>query len=282
RGLRRPRGGHAPRPRWRGWWLWGRVDEGAAAHAARVELASDTDPGESLPVTLPDAVATVDAAGLSAPVPSGAPPSTDMGGTALAARATPSPVTGRPTPEPVSPRGDASPSGPVRSAVAKPPVAPVPASVVIVLTEPIADLEVWVDGELLGYRKNSAPSSTWIGTSDRPLRLPAGKHTIVLRNRLCEDARVDVTLSEGEPLEIAPPLRRKKVEFMVNHQISNDCKLTIGDMPYEPLSVHRFLSLREPDPKTRVVFKCPDRTIETVIGETVPGQPYVLPARIDP
>ncbi len=259
-----------------GWWLWGRGD------AQTVEVPAP----DAEPVALASAPAPTGPAVPQEPGPAG--PSAPVAASAALPGAPPAslPVVGRPEPSPPPITRDEPRQAARLEPVARTVAEEKPAEIVLDLgPHRLGEAEVWVDGVMVGYRTGGGRGvAKWIGTTTRPLQVTGGTHVVELRNSFYEPARVEITLSPGERKEIQPPLRRLQVEFIINSQIPNDCKLTIGEKPYDPLSAFRSLKLRDPDANTPVVFNCPEPigTIATTLGETKPGQTYFLPARVGP
>jgi serine/threonine protein kinase len=161
------------------------------------------------------------------------------------------------------------------------PAAQESARLVIKLTQPGPDVDVWVDGRRHGARKDFNKTSTWVGTSSNPLELSPGKHLIQLKGPYIEDWEQDVLLAPGEVQELPPVLSKKKANFVVNQAVTNECTFTVGAEHYE-LPAHRTFSLRDPSPGTPVVFTCPSGTITTTLGVVEPGGERVIPTRVDP
>ncbi len=249
-----------------GWWLW----KTAEAPPTRA------DPRTEAPAIDPAAVAVVP----PAPVPA---TDTDTSEEEPAAAPSPPPPASS---EPSPARPAAGAALPVRipstariaTRVELPPkAAPVPAEVVLTLTE-ASFADVWVDGVKVGKRKGG-PTETWIGTEANPLKLAAGKHTILVNNIYADDWVAEVELSEGEKRKLPVVLRRKQVEFTVNALVPNECKLTVNGTRYEPLKTFRTLKLPDPEANWLAVFECPPPlgTFRAALGPTEPGGTYMLP-----
>mgnify|MGYP003335845187 CR=1 FL=1 len=164
-----------------------------------------------------------------------------------------------------------------------PPQALADATVVLTLTDPIGDADVWVDGVKVGKRKGGRPAD-WIGAESNPLRLKPGRHTIRLTSPYMEDWQEEVQLSEGEPRTLTPPLRRAKVVISINPLIPEACSLTVGSVSYGALGAsNRTIQIREPDGMD-AVFVCPAPlgTFTSTIKGTVPGGTYILPPALPP
>jgi serine/threonine-protein kinase len=251
-----------------GWWLWSRGEVVAPrAHVDPPEIAApamssvEEDVPESLPYPQEDAGSTGSVA-----------PGSDRG--------PPLPSTPAPVPVATATRAEPGARGLPRIPVeTPPPVADAgPAEIVLTLTDEVGEAEVVVDGVVIGKRKGG-PTSSWVGTTARPVRLPAGRHVVELRNAWSDPWREEIVVAGGERKTLTPNLRRKEVRFTVNPQLPNECRLTVGGIAYDPLSLFRTFPLRDPDPNTPVEFACPEPlgTFRATLGKTEPGQGYILP-----
>ncbi|MES2637981.1 MAG: protein kinase [Myxococcota bacterium] len=258
------------------WWVWSQRDvppraAGRAATEAEADPASSaTSDGTESSTGPADVGSATNTAGSN---PTGGATAPDAAGTPVAAAVSP----------PRTSLGDLLPvripEG-ARKAMDLP--RPVKLAEVVFIITDNATYDVWVDGVRVGARRDGNPTETWIGTGTRPLKLTPGKHAIEVRNPYADPWRTEVQLSEGEPLTLTPVLLRKQVEFTVHYLIPDACKLTIGDMVYDPVRTFRTIKLRDPRPDTLATFECPGPigTFAVPIGKTEPGGTVFLPTHV--
>jgi serine/threonine-protein kinase len=144
-----------------------------------------------------------------------------------------------------------------------------------------APVEIWVDGTRRGAFR-IGPSDQWVATRARPLVLPAGERLISLRSSggVAEAWEQKVALAPGETRELDVELRRKAVTLQIDPTLPSECRVRVGTTEYG--TVREFgasLSLREPDPATRIRFACPPPLGDfgESVGPTFGGEFIVVP-----
>jgi serine/threonine-protein kinase len=269
------------------WWVWGRTD----VPPPRAHLAA-ADPGRADPAPAP-ATGTSTADALPAGPDDTDPGTSDAGTADAVAVPAAADLSGAASPHP--PPGPASPagSGPLHpvdlerraalrpSPTGEPTRAPADAEVVVTLSEPVGEAELWVDGKMVGMRLGG-PRDKLVGIPANPLRLPPGVHTIGLRNQFWEPWEERVELAEGEPLVLPAGMRKRKVTFIVNARLPDACKMTVGTNDYDTLKTFRSFALVDPLPDTPVILDCPAPfgKIRTVLGTTEAGGSKVIPSEL--
>jgi len=140
-----------------------------------------------------------------------------------------------------------------------------------------------VDGVPVG-RFRMGPSAEWVGTRSAPILVAPGERLVGLRNTaVAEPYEERIYLAAGEERVLTPALKRRPVTFQMDANLSRTCEVRVGAADYRRIpDFGASFSIRDPDPETRIVFRCPAPLGEfsEVVGPTFGGEFIVLPRKM--
>ena len=170
----------------------------------------------------------------------------------------------------------------VTAAVAAPPVAvpvaaPVNGFLIIRQDTPV---DVFLDGKMVGSQHNRTPSTDWVAIARSPLSVPAGRHTVTLKNPYAEDWEQQFEISAGQTLDISARLERKKVTVVIHPDMPGDCSYSVGSVLYGTVAKHGQFEIPDPPPGTQLVFTCGTRKIVATLPSTHGGETVIVPVSV--